>query len=292
MAEKIRDAGPVPTYFSKQVLEANRFYLDAHGDVNKRIAVVCGGCEHVDGVYKINRRDFPFCCIEFVARGSGTVTLGDKTIPLLPGRVFTYGPGVPHVITSDGDDLLVKYFVSWTGREAETLLVRHGLSPGTVVQVACPETILRVFDDLVTHGASDSRFTPLICATLVELLILKIAESTLAEEASQTPAFATYQTCREFIREHYLQFKTLENIAQACHVDEAYLCRLFKRFDNQSPYQYLMQLKMAVAARRLHYEGKLVKEVAYELGFSDPFHFSRAFKNVFGLSPTTFRKLR
>lgn len=292
MAEKIRDAGRVPTYFSKQVHEANRFYLDAHGDATKRLAVVCGGCEHVDDVYTINRHDFPFYCVEFVARGTGTLTLGNETIPLLPGRVFTYGPGVPHVITSDAHDPLVKYFVSYTGREAEPLLIRYNLTPGTVVQAACPETILRVFDDLVTNGAGGSRFAPLICATLVELLVLKIAESTLAEAASQTPAFATYQTCREFIRENYLQFKTLENIAQACHVDEAYLCRLFKRFDSQSPYQYLMQLKMAVAARRLHYEGKLVKEVAYELGFSDPFHFSRAFKNVFGLSPTTFRKLR
>lgn len=292
MAEKIRDIGRVPTYFSKQVHEANRFYLDAHGDTSKRLAVVCGGCEHVDDIYRINRHNFPFHGIEFVARGAGTLTLADKTIPLLPGRVFTYGPGVPHVITSDASDPLVKYFVSSTGREIEPLLVRHDLGPGTVVQVASPEAILRVFEDLVANGSSGSRFAPLICATLVELLVLKIAESTLAEAASQTPAFATYQTCREFIRENYLCFKTLDNIAKACHVDEAYLCRLFKRFDSQSPYQYLMQLKMAVAARRLHYEGKLVKEVAYELGFSDPFHFSRAFKNVFGLSPTTFRKLR
>lgn len=292
MAEKIRDTGRVPTYFSKQVHEAHRFYLDAHGDATKRLAVVCGGCEHVDDIYRINRHNFPFHGIEFVARGAGTLTLADKTIPLLPGRVFTYGPGVPHVITSDASDPLVKYFVSSTGREIEPLLVRHDLGPGTFVQVASPEAILRVFEDLVANGSSGSRFAPLICATLVELLVLKIAESTLAEAASQTPAFATYQTCREFIRENYLRFKTLDNIAKACHVDEAYLCRLFKRFDSQSPYQYLMQLKMAVAARRLHYEGKLVKEVAYELGFSDPFHFSRAFKNVFGLSPTTFRKLR
>ena len=32
--------------------------------------------------------------------------------------------------------------------------------------------------------------------------------------------------------------------------------------------------------------------LAAELGFDDPFHFSRAFKNVLGLSPETFRRLR
>ena len=33
MAEEIKNAGKVPTFFSKQVLEAKRFYLEAHGDV-------------------------------------------------------------------------------------------------------------------------------------------------------------------------------------------------------------------------------------------------------------------
>jgi AraC-like DNA-binding protein len=36
----------------------------------------------------------------------------------------------------------------------------------------------------------------------------------------------------------------------------------------------------------------LIKQVAEQTGFSDPFHFSRAFKSVFGLSPDAFRKLR
>lgn len=77
-----------------------------------------------------------------------------------------------------------------------------------------------------------------------------------------------------------------------CHIDTSYLCRLFKRFDSQSPYQYLMRLKMNAAAQRLHAPDALVKKVAYELGYADPFHFSRAFKKVFRISPETFKGLR
>jgi AraC-like DNA-binding protein len=36
----------------------------------------------------------------------------------------------------------------------------------------------------------------------------------------------------------------------------------------------------------------LVKEVAASVGFEDPFHFSHAFKNVFGASPDVFRRSR
>ncbi len=37
--------------------------------------------------------------------------------------------------------------------------------------------------------------------------------------------------------------------------------------------------------------GVLVKQVAAEVGCDDPFHFSRAFKHVLGLSPDAFRRL-
>jgi AraC-like DNA-binding protein len=95
----------------------------------------------------------------------------------------------------------------------------------------------------------------------------------------------------EFVCEH-LRLRTQAQIARECHVNPAYLCRLFRRYDHQTPYQYLMRLKMNLAAQRLRDPGSLVKQVAAALGFSDPFHFSRAFKSVFGLSPEAFRRLR
>ena len=49
---------------------------------------------------------------------------------------------------------------------------------------------------------------------------------------------------------------------------------------------------MNLATEQLHEPGTLVKQVAEQAGFSDPFHFSRAFKSVFGLSPEAFRRVR
>lgn len=292
MKETIQDTGEVPAFYSTQVLKARRFYLDVQSPKQKGLTVVCGGCEHCEPDFCIDRSDFPFYSIEYVARGKGRLKLAGRDYPLVAGAVFTYGPKVPHVITTDPKDRLVKYFVDFTGAPGLSLLREHILAPGQVAHVRSPTQVLRIFDDLISNGQSASRFAGSICATLVNYLVLKIAETAVSEDFKGTVAFATYQNCCEYIRENCLSLQTLSQIAEACHVDEAYLCRLFKRFGDISPYKYLMRLKMNMAAVRLQSPDAMIKEVAFELGFSDPFHFSRAFKKAFGVSPGAFRQLR
>jgi AraC-like DNA-binding protein len=292
MRRKTPTPGGQPEFFSTQVSEARRFYLDITGRTRGPLTVVCGGCEHCRPGYQIDRRDFPFHSIEFVARGKGALTLAGHEHALSPGKVFSYGPAIPHLIVTDADAPLVKYFVDFKGPDARRLLCRYSLTPGTATQVASPEAILRIFDDLIGNGETDSRYSPLLCATILQQLVLKIAETAATEETHTTAAFSTYQTCRDFIRANCLTIRSLDQVAGQCRIDAAYLCRLFRRFDDQSPCQYLMRLKMTAAAQRLQAPDARVKEVAYELGFGDAFHFSRAFKKVFGVSPDAFRKLR
>lgn len=281
-----------PEFFSDQVLEANRFYLDTSVRSREPLTVVCGGCEHCRPGYCINRLDFPYYSIEFVARGSGEVVFQDSKHDLFAGRIFSYGPGTVHVITTDTDNPLVKYFVDFIGPGAGKMLATYGPAPGHVVQVASPEVILRIFDDLIKNGQTDSPYTPMLCSTIVQQLILKIAETIVVKSNQTTAAFSTYQSSRELIRSNYRTLWSLDEIARGCHIDAAYLCRLFKRFDTQSPYQYLMRLKMNFAAQTLQEPDARVKSVAYKLGFTDPFHFSRVFKRVFGISPSAFMALR
>jgi AraC-like DNA-binding protein len=281
-----------PTFFSPQVLEARRFYLDLAPASNKPVAVVCGGWERCAPDYAIHRPTFPYHSIEFVVRGKGTLSLAGEDFAVLPGAVFFYGPGIAQKITTDAADPLVKYFVDFTGPRTVRLLRQCLLAPGSVVRVFAPGDIQRLFDDLILNGLSGSRFSSRICDLLLEYLILKIADGLMPREAMQTPAYTTYQRCREHIQSQHLRLHTQAQIARECHVNPAYLCRLFRRYDHQTPYQYLMRLKMNLAAERLRDPGSLVKQVAAELGFSDPFHFSRAFKSVFGLSPEAFRRLR
>jgi AraC-like DNA-binding protein len=281
-----------PDFFSADVLEARRFYLDLRPPKNRRLAVVCGGCEHCRPDYAIHRTTFPFYSIEFVAQGSGTVKLQGRVHRLQPGRLFSYGPRLRHDIATNPADPLVKYFVDFRGADARRLLSTCGLAPGRVAQVFPPHEVQGVFDEIIRSGLRSTRWSAELCAKLLECLALKIADARAPLEGAETLAFTTYQQCRHHLERHFHRLRTLQQLTGECHVNGAYLCRLFRRYDHQSPYQYLLRLKMNLAAELLQQPGALVKQVAGQVGFGDPFHFSRAFKGVFGLAPDSFRRLR
>lgn len=65
-----------------------------------------------------------------------------------------------------------------------------------------------------------------------------------------------------------------------------------KRFKSQigcSPKQYFLMLKMNHASERLLKPLSSIKEIAAELGFDDPYYFSRIFRKKTGLSPRQYR---
>jgi AraC-like DNA-binding protein len=276
--------GTQPDYFSLQIAEAKRFHMPPGPLKTKALTVVSGGCEHCSPHYEIQRSGFPCWGMEFVAQGRGKLTLNGNSCDLAAGTIFTYGPGIPQEIRSDPHDTLVKYFVDFTGKRATEILDQYG----TAVQTSDPSAIISIFDDLIRNGLRDTPFSARITAVLLEHLLLKIAETAIPLGSAGLPAFATYRRCRQWIDDQHLRLATLEQIAGECHIDAAYLCRLFRRFDRQSPYQYLLRLKMSHASSLLQVPGSSVKQIADEMGFSDAFHFSRVFKKSIGISPAQF----
>ncbi len=256
------------------------------------MAVVCGGLEHCTTDYAIHRSNFPFYSIEYVARGSGELKLKGHTHALRAGRVFSYGPHVSHHITTDPANPLVKYFVDFAGKDAVRLLRSCELAPGNVKHVFPSHVLSPLFDELIQGGLSKGQGDAELCAKLLECLVLKLTLNNTPVEETETPAFATYQRCRRHIELHFLRLRALEDIAAECHASKAYLCRLFHNYDHQSPYQYLLRLKINHAAECLRNSAALVKQVAEQVGFADAFHFSRVFRNVLGVSPSVFRRLR
>ena len=290
--EPFKESPAEPAFFSLQVAEARRFFLDLEPQDGVPLQVISGGCEHAAPGYEVSRDDFPYLGLEFVARGSGRLQLGGASHRITPGVAFSYGPGVPHHITGDQEHGLVKYFVDISGDLAEERMAESGLAPGQVVQITAPGDIIHLFDELIRAGLRNTLRTPRICTLVAEQLLLRAAELAVDPGAANTPAFSTFQRCREYLEEHALELRTLGDISDACNIDPAYLCRLFARFDDLSPYQLLLRLKMNHAAERLATSDAMIKEIAADLGYSDPFHFSRTFKKVHGIAPEQFARRR
>ena len=281
-----------PEFFSAAVAQARRFYLDLKPPKNRPLVVVCGGLEYCTPDFAIRRDTFPYFSIEYVARGRGEVKLKGRARSLQAGCLFSYGPGVSQQITGDPADPLVKYFVDFAGTQAAELLRSCKLSPGNVSEVFPANALQPLFDELIQAGSEVRRENSELCAKLLECMALRLSATRAPIESAQTLSFATFERCRQHIEQHALRLQSLDQIAGECHVNQAYLCRLFRRFDHNSPYQYLLRLKMNHAASRLQQTGMMVKQVADESGFRDPFHFSRVFHSVLGLSPAAFRGLR
>ncbi|MGC4070954.1 MAG: AraC family transcriptional regulator [Nibricoccus sp.] len=288
---KPRPAPEPPAFVSAQVTDARRFYLNLKPRTATGLTVVCGGWEECAPDYTIDRKTFPFPSIEFVAAGRGELVLNGKRHELSPGTLFTYGPAISHRIRTDATAPLKKYFVNFAGNRTDTLLRESGLKPGTLIRLGTTVDVHNAFDALVRFGAFYDRHTARSCALQLELLLLAATRANQPNSPAARRAMATFERCRAHIEQHFLALATLQSTAAACHVDEAYLCRLFQRFQGETPYRYLQRLQMQWAAERLHSTGRLVREIAADLR-TDPFQFSRTFKRIHGVSPSAFLAAR
>lgn len=280
-----------PAFVSQQVTAARRFYQNLKPKAARELSVVCGGWEECAPDYLIDRATFPYLSVEYVASGRGQLVLDGKSYALEPGTVFTYGPGLSHQIRTSVEEPLGKYFVDFTGPRGRKLLRECGLVPGAFVPLTVPGEVRQAFDTLLRLGTGHHRLNARTCELQLELLLLIIVRCSQPGRRSERRAHATFERCRRHIDKNFLAIETLEQAAAECHVDVPYLCRLFRRFLDETPFRYLQRLQMQWAAERLHDSGRLVREVADDLRI-DPFQFSRTFKRIHGVSPSAFLSTR
>jgi AraC-like DNA-binding protein len=93
-----------------------------------------------------------------------------------------------------------------------------------------------------------------------------------------------------YMKEHLEEKLTLAAIAGQVGYSVSRYSALFSAQTSFSPMVYYMQLKIQRACSYLQFSDLKIKEISYRLGFFDPFHFSKIFKNVMEISPQEYRK--
>jgi len=282
---------PEPGFFSDQIRTARRFFKpEVPNPRSEGPQVVSGGMEICIPGYRVHRNDFSYWAVELVSSGRGTLKLNNRNFELLPGSVYSYGPGVRHQISADRGEALEKYFIDiipGSGIQSVFSEVRNQLFE-TVLYSNALESLKRTFEEITEYGSSPSPGSTEICSRLFEILLLKIMDTATQKNINASSAFEAYRKCRIIIENRYLDLVTVQAVADEAHMDVSYLCRLFKKFDTRTPYTLLTGLRMNHAAGMLIRDGMNVKEVALELGYDSPFTFSRRFRNTMGISPQKF----
>lgn len=97
---------------------------------------------------------------------------------------------------------------------------------------------------------------------------------------------------KEYMDNHYNEELTMERLASIAELSPKYYMDIFKRTYGQSAMEYLAQVRMSKAKQLMLGSGRILKEVAHEVGYKDEFYFSRKFKKEFGLSPSAYIKKR
>jgi AraC-like DNA-binding protein len=278
-----------PAFISKQVESGAYYFLDLDPSPRASLAVVCGGREVCGAAYRIDRRAFPYHSIELVASGRGSVTLDGTRHRLQPGVLFRYGLGIAHEMAVEPGSRMLKYFVDFTGTACARLLAGGPWRSLQPLQLAEPARAQAIYEELQRVGARQTPLAGRICSLLLQQLVLVAADEAVPAAGLDSVAWAAYRRCRDHLEAHYASLRSLADLAAACGTSEAHVCRLFRRYGARSPYQALLRLKMARAASLLLDRALPVRQVGAEIGFEDPYHFSKAFKRVYGLSPGAFR---
>ncbi len=94
-----------------------------------------------------------------------------------------------------------------------------------------------------------------------------------------------------FMQKNINRHLKIEDIASHVSLSESHLSKLFRNKTGSSPLDYFINLKMQEAVRLLTHKFLKIKEVAYQLGYNDPYYFTRIFTRHIGASPASFVKI-
>lgn len=101
----------------------------------------------------------------------------------------------------------------------------------------------------------------------------------------------------ESVLDHYFEselpqttgFPTVKFCAEQLHLSPNYFGDLIRKETGKTAQEHIQLKIIELAKERIFDSGKPVGELAYELGFKYPQHFSRLFKNETGMTPNEYR---
>ncbi len=229
--------------------------------------------------------------------GSVTLQVDDKELLIKENEVLTITSGQYHYFRNvkDAEGYLLDFtldFVCKNDNDIE-LIFQNSLfchfDYNEIIPIANPTSIMHH----LTRIAEELEEKPFQYLTSVhariELILVEINRAKIAHGHEIWKPAALFLRFLEFVRNNFESNYTLAEISDHLQTTELKLNQLARQHVGKTAQNVIYGLIISEAKRIIQYEDLLMKEVAFKLGFDDPFYFSKFFKNHMGISPSDYR---
>lgn len=218
--------------------------------------------------------------LHFVVSGEGVFYSHHKEHKLSRGNIFIIRPGETTTYQASSEN---PWFYRWVGFTSD-LDLSAAFSEDVIYAPEC-DYLFRMIVGVETVNVTKEYY---ICAKIFELLSLLSYNKEPANQSDNYVEMAKY-----YIETNYTCFDiSISNIADSLNLDRSYFSTLFRRSTGKSPQEYLLNYRLNKAAEMLAIGALKSGEVGKACGYSNPFHFSKIFKQRFGVSPSRYANMQ
>lgn len=232
--------------------------------------------------------------LEYIHSGHAVQIINGKEYDAVPGTAVLLSPTDFHCYknVSSGDPLIV-----CNVKFSDLILpseVRAGLCTLHQPVYGLTRQVKPIFDRLHEEYNSDAYGRDqYILAGIVQLCVLLLRNGREVGGCVQTGEGSAHSLIQEavlYIRNHYRDTITVEEVAKVVRLTPNYFSEYFKKQTGVKFSSYVQKLRLEFAVSLLKMSDLSVKQVADRSGFNSAAYFSNAFKDSFGISPEQFRK--
>jgi AraC family transcriptional regulator len=161
--------------------------------------------------------------------------------------------------------------------------------PAATLPVAKHLTSIIAGAETLAHGAS---------LLGVEETVSRVGETVVATLSGHVPSHARMSAREErrmadvvhFIEDHAAEPLDLDALAGISGASKYHFLRTFRRAVGMTPYQFVLTIRIRRAALRLVRTSETVASIAFDAGFGDLSTFNKRFRELFGVSPSAYRR--
>lgn len=230
-----------------------------------------------------------YYALHYCISGEGMLQIGDVCRHIYPGDIFIIPPDTPNKYYVVPENPWNYRWIGLRGTAAEKVLADCGLTKENFF--LCGEyqaELENYFENIYNTCVEQEDFK--IMGNLYHLLdFLKTKQNTSVKSVLSGGEALCNELCH-YIRLNYFHDINIASIAAEKGVDRTYIFKLFKKYKQTSPSQYLLSYRMNKACMLLRKTALSITDVGLAVGFQNIPHFSKQFTHQIGLSPSAYRK--